>query len=195
MKHPSLARARSAAGLTQTELAGLAGTSQSAIAAYESGSKLPSLNTLQRLLENCGYEVSLDARPRVRRGATSLAQMAPVIAADLANGAQEDALRLIYGFVDDFRGSPRAGKLELIAERPGTTGDRRFDALLAATAEFLSAEGHIPAPEWADAQDRYVEPWFFVTPSPDLHAYALARTPIAFARHGVFIAREVFTRA
>ncbi len=46
--------ARSAAGMTQTELAGRAGTSQSAIAAYESGAKIPTVATLERLLRAAG---------------------------------------------------------------------------------------------------------------------------------------------
>lgn len=46
--------ARSAAGMTQTELARRAGTSQSAIAAYESGAKIPTVATLERLLRAAG---------------------------------------------------------------------------------------------------------------------------------------------
>jgi hypothetical protein len=42
---------------------------------------------------------------------------------------------------------------------------------------------------------RFVEPWWFVTSRPAFHAYVLAHTPATFARHGVFIAREVFDRA
>jgi hypothetical protein len=39
-----------------------------------------------------------------------------------------------------------------------------------------------------------VEPWWFVASRPAFHAYTLAHTPAVFARHGVFIAREVFSR-
>lgn len=42
-------RLRLRAGLTQAELAGRAGTSQSAVAAYESEAKSPTLRTLERL--------------------------------------------------------------------------------------------------------------------------------------------------
>jgi hypothetical protein len=34
-----------------------------------------------------------------------------------------------------------------------------------------------------------------VTGRPAFHAYTLAHTPAALARHGVFLAREVFDRA
>jgi len=50
--------ARSAAGMTQTELAKRARTSQPAIAAYESGAKIPTVATLERLLRAAGAELT-----------------------------------------------------------------------------------------------------------------------------------------
>ncbi len=50
--------ARSATGMTQTELAKRARTSQSAIAAYESGAKIPTVATLERLLRAAGTELT-----------------------------------------------------------------------------------------------------------------------------------------
>lgn len=61
---------RNRAGLTQAELASLAGTSQPTIAAYESGSKVPSSDTLERLLDAAGLQLSavpsLGGRHRTR---------------------------------------------------------------------------------------------------------------------------------
>lgn len=54
--------ARQAAGLTQTSLAERARTSQPAVAAYESGSRTPTLSTLERLLSACGRELVLDSQ-------------------------------------------------------------------------------------------------------------------------------------
>jgi transcriptional regulator with XRE-family HTH domain len=53
--------ARHHAGLSQREMAALAGTSQSAIAAVESGRKQPSVATLNRWLEATGQLLSLEA--------------------------------------------------------------------------------------------------------------------------------------
>lgn len=188
-------QARRAAGLTQTELAKTAGTAQSAVAAYESGGKTPSLPTLERLLDACGHQLELTARPRVRRGALSLEELAPLIAEDIAHDSERDALRLIFGFADDFRGSSRAGKLELIAQNPPSTGDPRFDAALAGIAEMFSIEAGVQIPRWVNRESRFVEPWWFATSRHAFDAYTLAHTPAALARHGVFIAREVFDRA
>ena len=186
--------ARQAAGITQLELAGRAGTAQPAVAAYESGGRTPSIATLRRLLGACEHDVEVLARPRVRRGAASLAEVAQTIEEDLGEGRERDALRLLFGFADDFRGSSRPGRIALLADEPPPTGDARFDAALAGVAEFFASEAAIPAPPWIDGPGRFVQPWWFVASLPALHAYTLAHTPAVLARHGVFMAREVFDR-
>lgn len=65
---------RDAAGLTQVELAKLAGTSQPTIAAYESGSKSPTLRTLSRLAAAAGREAIVTfVEPLTREDRRSLA--------------------------------------------------------------------------------------------------------------------------
>ena len=58
---------RDAASMTQHELAECAGTSQSAIAAYESGSKSPTLRTLDRMAKAAGQEVEIRFVPPFSR--------------------------------------------------------------------------------------------------------------------------------
>lgn len=186
--------ARQAAGMTQMELASRAGTTQPAVAAYESGARAPGLATLERLLDACDYDVEVRAHPRVRRGAASLAELARTISGDLEQGQERDALRLLFGFADDFRGSSRAGRLALIREEPPSTGDARFDAALAGIAELFAIEGALVAPAWVNDPKRFVEPWWFVASRPEFDAYTLANTPAVLTRHGVFMAREVFDR-
>lgn len=60
--------ARTDAGLSQTELARRAGTSQPALARYETGAALPTLPTLERLLLACGRRLEIRT---VMRGALS----------------------------------------------------------------------------------------------------------------------------
>ncbi len=60
-------RARRGAGLSLRELADRAGTSHSAIAAYESGAKQPSVATVDRVVRAAGYAVTVDLEPRIRR--------------------------------------------------------------------------------------------------------------------------------
>jgi transcriptional regulator with XRE-family HTH domain len=187
--------ARRAAGITQLVVAERAVTTQPAIAAYESGARTPSLTTLVRLLDACEHDVEVVASPRMRRGAGSLAELSQTIQQDLESSNEQGALRLLFGFADDFRGSSRPGAIELISQEPAATGDSRFDAALAGVAEFFAAERGILVPDWVDHPDRFVEPLWFVASRPEFDAYTLANTPAAFVRHGVLIAREVFDRA
>jgi transcriptional regulator with XRE-family HTH domain len=173
---------------------GRAGTAQPAVAAYESGTRTPNLATLERLLGACEHDMELVARPRVRRGAASLAELGRAIREDLEHGRERDALRLLFGFADDFRGSSGPGRAALLSDEPPPTGDGRFDAALAGVAELFAAEGALAAPAWVDGPARFVEPWWFVASRPEFHAYTLANTPALLARHGVFMAREVFDR-
>jgi uncharacterized protein len=55
--------ARDKAGLTQSELAELAGTSQQAVSAYETGRKEPTLPNLQRLVAAAGFEMRIRLEP------------------------------------------------------------------------------------------------------------------------------------
>ncbi len=187
--------ARLAAGITQQELANRARTAQPAVAAYESGARTPNLATLRRLLDACEHDVEVLAHPRVRRGAASLAELGQAIGEDLEHGKERDALRLLFGFADDFRASSRPGRIALLQGEPPPTGDARFDAALAGVAELFAAESAIQPPAWVEAPERFVEPWWFVASRPAFHAYTLANTPAVVARHGVFMAREVFDRA
>ncbi|HTR71977.1 MAG TPA: helix-turn-helix transcriptional regulator [Solirubrobacteraceae bacterium] len=191
---PAIQEARRSAGITQQELARRAGTTQPAVAAYESGARTPTLATIERLLDGCEHDVRLVTQPRVRRGSASLAELAPAIEEGLREGRERDALRLLFGFADDFRGSSRPGRIALLAAEPPPTGDGRFDAALAGVAELFAAEAGVAAPGWVDDPGRFVEPWWFVASRQAFHAYTLAHTPALLARHGVFMAREVFDR-
>lgn len=61
--------ARTAAGLTQAELARRARTSQPAVAAYESGDKIPTVGTLERLLRAAGASLETHPTPGRKQGA------------------------------------------------------------------------------------------------------------------------------
>jgi transcriptional regulator with XRE-family HTH domain len=65
MSPPALTRhARQSAGLTQAQLAERLGTTQSAIARLERHGSNPRVDTLERVLSACGFELAIDLRPR-----------------------------------------------------------------------------------------------------------------------------------
>lgn len=74
-----ISEARIQSGLTQTELALRAGTSQATLSKYESGEAVPTLVTLERILAAAGatLELTTTSSPRhldVRRGVMALVQ-------------------------------------------------------------------------------------------------------------------------
>lgn len=179
--------ARRTGGLTQAELAEKAGTSQPTLAAYETGRLEPRLETLTRLIEASGSELVLTVKPRTRRGAAQLADVALDVRTELESNGADAAWHRVLDFVDDFRGSSIAGRRVLVADPPALTGDSRVDAACAGLAEFLCTESGIPIPTWTSQPERFAEPWWFVTGRPGFEAMALRDSPIAFARHGVFL--------
>ena len=58
--------ARSHGGLTLRALAERAGTSHATIAAYESGTKTPRADTLERIVGAAGFALDRELRPRIR---------------------------------------------------------------------------------------------------------------------------------
>lgn len=81
----ALRQARLDANLSQVDLAARAGTSQSALARYETGAALPTLPTLERLLAACGRRVEIQTPPAQRPG--------PVSSMRSQLGPQADRLR------------------------------------------------------------------------------------------------------
>ena len=59
-----IVRARRASGLSLRELAARAGTSHSAIAAYEHGRTSPTVATLERILTAAGFAIDVTLCPR-----------------------------------------------------------------------------------------------------------------------------------
>jgi hypothetical protein len=83
----------------------------------------------------------------------------------------------------------------MLSTSPASVGDRRYDALLAAIAEYLCARSGMLAPTWVEGEYRFLEQWWFVSGIKSLHADAIAHSPISFARRGVFITAGALTYA
>lgn len=58
-------RVRSRSGLSLRALAARAGTSHSTIAAYEAGRKVPTVDTLSRLVRAAGFELTVSLDPAI----------------------------------------------------------------------------------------------------------------------------------
>ena len=184
-----LRRARSEAGLTQSQLAELAGTSQSAIAAYEAGAREPTLPVLERMIRASGHllAVTVERDP-------SLFRLAELAARIRATGDEPRRLRLVFEFLRAATEDGSPVRL-LVAAEPVPTGDRRFDALLAAIAEDLSVRSGIAPPGWVHEDSRFLDGFWWVSDLPSARARALVHAPASYRRRGVMLDRHDLSAA
>lgn len=112
-----LLEVRRVTGLTQDALARAAGTTQSTIAAYESGRKQPTTGTLDRIVHAAGVELSWAVVRRVPYHAMSLADLAEAL-----RRAENDLDRrlLTLEFLQEFEAEPTEARPSLLVGRPAT---------------------------------------------------------------------------
>lgn len=175
---------RRRAGLTQQALAERAATTQSAVAAYEGGAKQPSVATVDRLVRAAGLTVTWRLVPT----SAPLVAAAQRIEATLRRGDEAEALRHVAELIVEIeaRTSPDRRAAELAVEPP-STGDRRWDALLAGVVEWLAHRAAVRTPAWTGLPERFLDVWWFVTTYRSLYASAMVHTPAELANRGVFL--------
>ena len=175
--------ARRRAGLTQKELARRSATTQSAVAAYEGGAKQPSVATLNRLVAAADCAVAWSLGP-----ARSLVHATvDAIAHSLHAGGEQEALRLAADLWTELASMPTPTVTMEIEADPGSTGDRRWDALVAGLVERVAHLAGLRTPVWTASAERFLDAWWFLTPYRSLHASALVDTPAELANRGVFV--------
>jgi len=179
-----LRKARREAGLTQAQLAALAQTSQSAIAAYEAGRREPTLPVLERMIRASGHDLKTGLEPA--RGLFRLVDLAEELRAE-TDGAR--GMRLVFEFLRSAQedGHPL---LLLVAREPRPTGDPRYDAVLAAIAEDLCVHAGIEPPAWVHGPERFLEGFWWVSELPSARARALVHAPASYRRRGVMLDRH-----
>jgi transcriptional regulator with XRE-family HTH domain len=177
-------------GLSQAEVAERIGTTQSAVARLESGRSDPRLSTIGRYAEVVGVTVSVDAD---RKRTPSLEKTAEEIRHSLVEYGADDAFRQVIQFLDDIK-SCSAGDVRRATQiEPESTGDKRWDALLAGVAEYASRRARLPVPGWASAPSRFLRrSWFVVEdiigrPAAGLAVAAFMSSPRELASRGVYI--------
>ena len=92
-------------------------------------------------------------------------------------------------FVDDFR---RTRDLSLI-EKPFALSDKRIDALLASTIEYLCNEMNIEPPDWVWEVPSCKKPWF-VSGIENLKAISIVESPAYFRRRKIFVLENFLSR-
>lgn len=178
-----LRRRRRERGLTLRAVARASGTSETNVSAYERGEKVPNERTVERLL------AVIDA------GADSLIHRhrlltVPAAAAAIRRGLRQgwstaDLLRVVRELRSNAGEVRTAMDRAAFFARPSTTGDARWDAMLAASVEDLALRDGLEAPPWT--RGHALPTFWFVGSSPGLRAYAFARSPLSMQVRGVIV--------
>lgn len=92
-------------------------------------------------------------------------------------------------FLDDFR---RRRRLQAIS-KPFELSDRKFDALLASTAEALCDEAGLEPPSWLAQVPECQEPWF-VGDVERLKAISIVESPLRFRMRKIFVLENFLSR-
>jgi transcriptional regulator with XRE-family HTH domain len=174
---------RRAQGLTLREVARAAGTDETNLSAYERGAKVPNRRTLTRVLAS----IAAGANSPVH---TRHLLTAPAAAAALRKGLREgwrtsELLRLIREMRSNAKFVGNAADREAFYAEPSTTGDQRWDAMLAGSVEDLALRDGQSVPEWTRGGP--LPQFWFVSSMPSLRAYAFAHSPFSLQVRGVMV--------
>jgi transcriptional regulator with XRE-family HTH domain len=174
---------RRKAALSAAQVARVTGTSESNVAAYERGDKIPGSATLQRILD--AIDAGSDSAIYVNELVTT-----PQAAAAIRFGIRhawtpKDLLRVVREQRSNVKWVSHPIDQRVFFARPSTTGDRRWDALLAGSAEEMAVRRHVPIPEWT--KNVRLENTWYVTSDPGAHDYLTAHSPPPFRSRGVMI--------
>lgn len=177
-------------GLSQRELARLAGVSFSCVQQIERRGHNWRMASIQRIIN------ALDGSGKNVEGLVSRAL-------SVVDDSVEDAsLRMVeegfaswkihlFNLIDRFRATHDAS---LIARPPVPDLDERLLALLASTVESLCAESGLKCPPWCSGVFPLRHPWF-VSGMQNLRAMALVESPATFRRRNLFVLANFLDRA
>jgi transcriptional regulator with XRE-family HTH domain len=176
-----LRSSRLASGITQGDLAARAKTSQPEISTIESGKKIPTVDTLERLLRQTGHRIIA-----IPGAGTDAAETADRIAS--AN-SRDSALRAFLDYSDSLARAEGVDRVVLGIAEPHSTGSPAWDAALAALVDYWFSKSRLPKPDWITAASRTLTD----PQSPQLGAYDLApdlaAVPREFLRRNILLER------
>ncbi len=180
-----LKAARAGRGYTQRELAVAAGIPQSRIAEIESGSHETSISRIEQLLAPLGQKLTF-----IPGSTAPIWETAQDLSDALQGGDERLAWRHFIQMSDDLANAEPATRVALCLAEPNETGDQRFDALIAALADYWLSRNRLPLPVWVGHPDRKLKHAWDVEPILKLQKAARAATPRSIARHGIYLAES-----
>jgi len=113
-------------------------------------------------------------------------EVAEAVGEELERGDEDFAFRMLARGVADLRSRRRPADVARFLAPPPSTGDERWDALLAAVVGRECRRRGVPAPGWTDVEP--LRPWWFpLLASPALTARTMQRTPVDWSTKGIWL--------
>jgi transcriptional regulator with XRE-family HTH domain len=180
-------RVRADAGLSLRALADAAGVATSTVHRIERGELHPTIDMLGRITQAAGMRLHVEPVPDY---SASIVGLAREIRDDIATGQTSMPVRRAAELAARFETGDVDTRRRMIAAEPLTTGDARWDAFVAALAEWLAVRAGTSAPEWTHHAGRYLHQGWWVTPMASMHAWEYAGSPASFKTRGVYVHRD-----
>lgn len=179
--------ARHATGLTQAELAARAGVGRQWLVNLERGHQRAELGKTLAVLNTLGIMLATRPTPPPPPGRTwlTIADAAEAIREELARGDTDFALRLLGRALSELQDLTDPTDRAAFLAEPPSTGDHRWDTLLAAAVARACRHTGITAPTWTRVEP--LESWWFPVFDPVLVARTFQRTPVDFAALGIWL--------
>lgn len=185
---------RRRSGMSKSAFADRAGTSRAALDQIEKGERIPRADTWVRILDAAGATISVQAPapPSVVTRSRGPAETLSTFCASLDVTDASWAWRSLVGdFVANvFVPATLDDRIQLLAERPESTGDERWDAFVGALGEHLALNAEIGLPGWTapDEAQLLASFWWPVHGNvASLRSRAMALSPASFKRRRILI--------
>lgn len=178
--------ARSTRGLSQIELAKRTGFDQAVISRYERGSGVR-FSTLDKILGSTGYSLYL-----APTNGLSGDQAAILITKYLKATETQSALRVLIQLNDDLMRERGITRGILGLSEPATTGNKVWDAAIAALVAWRLNQESLPVPDWVNNPKRFLSKNHILQFDPADPLPTESETPDEFLKRGVLVFEDTF---
>ena len=176
---------RRASRLSQKALGERSGVAASSLSLIESGERIPTVATLERLLAATGR--SLVSIPTRRADAATIAER---IAESLSDDRPADAVRHFIQLNDNLVAEHNDVRFALTISEPAPTGVKHWDAAIAGLVEHRLQEESLPLPSWAKSPHRALRRSWTFNAGRYVVPVNRDRVPQAFLARNVLIDRD-----
>lgn len=179
--------ARRRRGWSQARLAEAAGVSRQWLVDLEHGHERAELGKALSVLRALDLELASagSSRPPAARTWMTMPDVASAIREELTAGDVDFALRLLARALADLRALSAPADVASALAAPPSTGDHRWDTLIAAATARACRQRGIAAPAWTAAEP--LTQWWFPVFDPVLAARTIQRTPPDLASRGIWL--------